>query len=147
MQQRPQKRPKHGYLYFVRVRDSWPELHKIGITQTPKARFENLNEAVNGYLVVLNCIYVAGYEEKEAYLLDYLKGRGYDFKPLKGNGSTEVFWMTWVDQMIVDSCLRWWQLMDDTRIRLAWYAIITGTALGILYYLFPWAPELIFESL
>lgn len=141
------KRPKHSYLYFVQVRDSFPELYKIGVTQNPPARFESLNEAVNGHMVVLNCVYVAGYEEKEAYLLDFLKGRGYDFKPLKGNGSSEVFAMTWVDLAIVDSCLRWWALMDDWRIWLAWKLIVFSACAYGLYRLFPWAPKMIIENL
>ena len=137
------KKPKHGYLYLVQVRDSFPELHKIGVTQNPAARFDNLNEALNGHLVVLRCIYVAGYEAKEAYLLDFLKGRGYDYKPLSGNGSSEVFQMTWLDLAIVDISMRWWELMDDWRLWAAWHLILF-TACGYgLYKLFPWVFDLI----
>ncbi len=145
--QRAKKRPKHGHIYLVMVQDGFDQLHKIGITQNPEARFESLNDAVNGRLVVLNCIYVARYEEKEAYLLNFFKGRGYDYKPLKGNGSSEVFRLTWLDLAIVDTAMRWWELMDDWRIRLAWYGIVFFACGYGLYRLFPWAPGLILENL
>lgn len=147
MQKGIQKRPKHGYMYLVKVRDANPELHKIGITQNPEARFDSLNKAINGHLVILNCIYVARYKEKEDYFLDFLKGREYDFKPLEGNGSSEVFDMTWLDLLIVDSAMRWWRLMDDWRVRLAWYVIVFSALAYGLYRLFPWAPRLIIDSL
>ncbi len=145
--QRAKKRPKHGHIYLVMVQDGFSQLHKVGITQNPEARFESLNDAVNGRLVVLNCIYVARYEEKEAYLLNFFKGRGYDFKPLKGNGSSEVFRLTWLDLAIVDTAMRWWELMDDWRARLARNVIVSGFIVWALYRLFPWAPGLIIENL
>lgn len=141
------KRPKHGYLYLIQVRDSFPELHKIGITQNPPARFESLNDANAGNDRVLQVIYVAGYEEKESYLKDFFSNRAYDYKPLKGNGSTEVFHLTWLDLAIADTAMRWWQLMDDWRIWLAWHLFVFSACVYGLYRLFPWAPRLIIESL
>lgn len=124
-----------------------PWLHKIGITQNPPARFESLSEDNNGHNIVLQCIYVQGYEEKEKWLLNFFTGRGYDYKPLKGNGSSEVFRLTWLDLAIVDTAMRWWQLMDDWRARTARNVIVTGSILYGLYRLFPWAPGLIIENL
>lgn len=147
MQQRPQKRPKHGYLYLIQVRDGWPELHKIGITQNPPKRFESLSDDNNGHNRILRVIYVAGYKQKEARLKDFFSNRAYKYEPLRGNGSTEVFNLTWLDLAIVVCSMEWWALMDKTGFRLTWYAIITAATLGILYYLFPWAPGLIIENL
>ena len=147
MKGRPQRRPKHGYLYLIEVRDKNPWLHKIGITQNPPARFESLGDDNNGHNIVLQCIYVQGYEEKEKWLLDFFKGRGYDYKPFKGNGSSEVFRLTWLDLAIVDTAMRWWELMDDWRARAARNVIVTGFIVWALYRLFPWAPGLIIENL
>jgi len=141
------KKPKHGYIYLIQVRKGNPWLHKIGITQNPPARFESLNDANAGQNIVLQYIYVARYEEKEAWLLNFCKGRGYEYKPFAGNGSTEVFRLTWLDLAIVDSAMRWWELMDDWRARTVWNLIVVFGVLYVIYRVFPWIPGLIFESL
>ena len=140
-------RPNHGYLYLIEVRRSRPWLHKVGITQNPSARFFSFDEANPKGNVLLNVIYVRGYEKKEAWIKDYFSNRAYYFHPFRDNGATEVFRFTWLDLAIVDSCLRWWQLMDDWRFRIAWYAIVFSVCAYGFYRLFPWAPRLIIDSL
>lgn len=137
------KRPQHGYLYLIQVRDSFPELHKIGITQNPGARFGHLNDDNAGRNTILRVIYVRGYEKKEAWIKDYFSNRAYYFHPFRDNGATEVFRFTWLDLAIVDTTMRWWQLMDDWRFRLAWYVIVFMACAYSLYRLFPWVFDLI----
>lgn len=141
------KRPQHGYLYLIEVRPSRPWLHKVGITQNPSARFLSFDDDNPGGNKVLRVIYVRGYETKEAWIKGYFSNRAYRFHPFRGNGSTEVFRFTWLDLAIITCSMEWWALMDDWRAQLAWYGIVIFGCLYGLYRLFPWAPQLIFESL
>lgn len=138
MQKSSKKKPNHGYLYLIQVRDRIPWLHKVGITQNPSARFGHLNDDNAGQNILLRVIYVKGYEKKEAWIKDYFSNRAYYYHPFRQNGATEVFHFTWLDLAIITCALEWWALMDDWRIWLAWHLILFTACVYGFYCLFPW---------
>lgn len=131
------KKPQHGYLYLIQVHPSRPWLHKIGITQKPQKRFDSLNEDNDGRNKLLRVIYVKGYERYEAWIKDYFSSRAYEYHPLKGNGSTEVFRFTWLDLAIITLAMEWWALMDRWYFRLAWGAVKLSAIAYAFHLLFP----------
>lgn len=138
----PKKRPNHGYLYLIQVRARRPWLHKVGITQNPGARFEHLNDDNAGDNTLLKVIYVRGYERKEAWIKDYFSNRAYYYHPFRQNGATEVFHFTWLDLAIIDTKMRWWELMDDWRFALTWYILIAAACIYGIFSMMPWLFDL-----
>lgn len=135
------KKVRNGYLYLIEVRPRSPWLHKIGVTQNPRARFDSLGESNGAPPKVLRVIYVRDYERHEAYLKDYFSNRRVFYHPLKGNGATEVFRFTMLDLAILSLYMEWYNLWEDWRFRAGLYA---AAVVGFLICFYAWSPDMFF---
>lgn len=140
------KRPQHGYLYLIQVHPKRPWLHKIGITQNPLKRFESLNDDNDGRNKLLRVIYVKGYERYEAWIKEYFSNRAYEYHPLKGNGSTEVFRFTMLDLAIITLAMEWWALLDRWYVALAWNVAKIAALALVLEIFFPGIWEVLIQQ-
>lgn len=121
------------YLYLVRV-CLHPELHKIGISSNTVFRFESFEEDNPGKNTVLKIIYIRNAEKHEDFLLDYFSNRARRYAPLEGNGSTEVFALTWLDLAICILYMERVRILQNRKVQALLFVAILTTFIGGLFY-------------
>lgn len=72
-------------------------------------------------------------EKHEAYLHDFFAGKERYFEPLRGNGATEVFRLTWLDLAICILYMHRIRILQDRRVQGLLFVIFWATFIVLLY--------------
>ena len=117
------------YLYLIQLPG---DRVKIGITRNPPARLRSIDKATDGYREeIWRIVRIFRAYEYEQWLHDLFSDKIRFFRPLKGNGGTEVFRLTWLEMILLYAIHRALPVFQFFPPFMVWW-LIQFSLLGIM---------------